>query len=747
MILAPIVRELDHQTKRKMIAGGVSASLIAVSLVAGLGVFSGVFWYLPNSNNHLNPQYFTINVTVPNSFADYVPYDESFVLNAPAYSLGTGLSNIVNLNQFPYLTSSDRLLLERNGFIVKPQSYYKQIYEILFANHEQGIPQFITTDSVLHAFHVLYDLALREAEVYSFWDLLSTLTTSMLDHSYDQYLGAPEGRWKDAALRNVAYFGVAARLIDNNTSIPSEVSTEVDQVLSLIDSHSGISSAWFMGYDEDFSQYVARGHYTRSEVLNRYFKAMMWYGRVAFRLFTDQAWEQTPQAILITLGLTNQLQGLESGLTGYQAWDAIYQPTVFFVGTSDDLLPTEYLELVENVYGPEPTLETLDNDTLLGQFIDAAREMRSPLILGSPVAPDDGLNATKGMRLMGQRYIPDSYILGQLVFANVGTVDNPRLMPKGLDVMAALGSERAWEYLDDQKGYYGYVEQMEMLQEMVGNISWQEWTHNLYYLWLYSLLPLLNTLGDGYPLFMSNDAWADKQLNTALGSWTELRHDTILYAKQSYTSYTSIPPETVAGYVEPVPALYARLASLCKMMSVGLSSRGLLSDGIDQKLDTLLGFLLQLKSISSKELTGEALNNTDIIHVRSAYMTLQNVTQVPTDTPYTSDADRLMSLIADVHTDPNTQTVLEEGVGNPMLIFVAFPIDGQVYLARGGVFSYYEFTQPMSDRLTDEAWQDMLSSGDAPDLPSWTSSFVSPDIAVPELQIVAGAAPRSRLND
>ena len=744
MIPAPIVRELDHQTKRKIIAGGVSASLIAVSLVAGLGIFSGVFWFLPNGDNHLNPQYFTINVTVPTSFADYVPYDESFVPNAPGYSLGTGLSNIVNLNQFPYLTSSDRLLLERNGFFVKPQSYYKQIYEILLANHEQGVPQFITTDSVLHAFHVLYDLALREAEVYSFWDLVSALTTSMLSDSYAQYLGATEGRWKDAALRNVAYFGVAARLIDNNTSIPSEVTSEVDQVLSLIDSHSGISSAWFMGYDEDFSQYVARGHYTRSEVLSSYFKAMMWYGRVAFRLFTEQAWEQTPQAILISLALTNQLEGFESGLTGYQAWDAIYQPTVFFVGASDDLLPPEYLELIGSIYGPDPNLGTLNNDTLLGQFISAARELRSPLILGSPAAPAEDLNATKGMRLMGQRYIPDSYILGQLVYANVGTVGNPRLMPKGLDVMAALGSERAWKYLEDQKDYYGYVDQMEMLQEMVGNISWQEWTHNLYYLWLYSLLPLLNTLGDGYPLFMSNDAWADKQLNTALGSWTELRHDTILYAKQSYTSYTSMPPETVAGYVEPVPALYARLASLCKMMSVGLSSRGLLSDGIDQKLETLLGFLLQLKSISLKELTGEALNGTDITQIRSAYVTLQNVTQVPTNTSLTSDADRLMSLIADVHTDPNTQTVLEEAVGDPMLIFVAFPIDGQVYLARGGVFSYYEFTQSMSDRLTDEAWQEVLSSGDVPPLPSWSVSFVTSDAGTPALGLATIVDRRNR---
>ena len=171
---------------------------------------------------------------------------------------------------------------------------------------------------------------------------------------------------------------------------------------------------------------------------------------------------------------------------------------------------------------------------------------------------------------MGQRYIPDSYILGQLVYTNVGTQLVPRLMPSGLDVMAALGSDRAWELLDSEKEYVNYVSQMEFLWNQIGNMTESEWTQNLYYLWVYSLLPLLSDPGEGYPYFMQSEAWVDKQLSTALGSWAELRHDTILYAKQSYTAEaTGLPPE-VTGYVEPVPALYARLASLCRMMIEGL---------------------------------------------------------------------------------------------------------------------------------------------------------------------------------
>ena len=59
---------------------------------------------------------------------------------------------------------------------------------------------------------------------------------------------------------------------------------------------------------------------------------------------------------------------------------------------------------------------------------------------------------------------------------------------------------------------------------------------------------------------------------------------------------------------------------------------------------------------------------------------------------------------------------------NVMLVVVL--VNDQVTLTQGGVMSYYEFTWPMDDRLTDEAWQEMLDLGDEPPLPAWTVSFV-----------------------
>lgn len=130
------------------------------------------------------------------------------------------------------------------------------------------------------------------------------------------------------------------------------------------------------------------------------------------------------------------------------------------------------------------------------------------------------------------------------------------------------------------------------------------------------------------------------------------------------------------------------------------------------------------KRFRLRELSGQSLNETEIHIIRNSGDTLDYIASRPADDPLMSDADEKMAVIADVHTDVNTMSVLEEVVGNPMIIYVAVYIEGQVVLTRGGTFSYYEFIQPMNDRSTDEAWQDMLDAGEEPPLPSWLGSFV-----------------------
>jgi hypothetical protein len=134
--------------------------------------------------------------------------------------------------------------------------------------------------------------------------------------------------------------------------------------------------------------------------------------------------------------------------------------------------------------------------------------------------------------------------------------------------------------------------------------------------------------------------------------------------------------------------------------------------------------LVSLKVMAEKELHGEALSETEYNTVRNIGGILEGlVTFSPqVKDQVESETDERMAIVADVHTDVNTGRVLEEGVGDAFTIYAIVPLEGQTAVALGGVFSYYEFTHPMSDRLTDEAWQAMSPK---PDRLVWTESFIA----------------------
>ena len=260
-------------------------------------------------------------------------------------------------------------------------------------------------------------------------------------------------------------------------------------------------------------------------------------------------------------------------------------PTVFFVGRSDDLTVIQYGDVSDYVYGKASNVQQLTDEDKLDQFIELADQLPPPKILGIVISDtDDETQTTKGLRFMGQRFVPDAYIFRQLIYRNVGTSDHRRGLPKGLDLMAAMGSQRAYQHLEEMgdTGYENYPQQMDKVKTWLNGLTVPDWTETLNNTWLYSFFPLLDPPGDGYPEFMRSQAWLDKQLNATLGSWAELKHDTILYAKQVYAEMGGGPPPPPPlpprGYVEPVPKFYNRLAALTAMTRTGLESRNLLSD-------------------------------------------------------------------------------------------------------------------------------------------------------------------------
>jgi hypothetical protein len=677
------------------------------------------------------------------SFAQWKDVDASYTPKIPEYTIESDLSN-VQYTDIVDGPDNAKEILAQNGFVVVGD-YYKEFFSLYEDNRYEYIPSFVTTDSVLHTYHLYFNFLLKSLEENELYDLVYDLTKEMQEISLQQYEELKGTEWQSAAKRNTAYFTVAMQLLDDGKSeVPEIVKEEVEAELALIAAHKGIINSPVMEIDgvideylEDYSQYVPRGHYTKSEKLKRYFKAMMWYGRITFRI---KKGDETRSALLIVNALKTK-DDLRNN------WKALYEPINFFVGESDDLVYLDYAPLAMEIFGESFMDGSFTQDYInTGLFVQKAKELRDPGInsmpvLGTILAPEEGVEErtedVKGYRFLGQRFTIDAYVFQKLICREVGNKDgtmpcpaqDSRMLPKGLDIPSAFGSDLAYKLLDEmgETEYAKYPENMKKLQDGMAKLPKSKWTENAYWGWLYTLNALLDDYGKGYPTFMQNDEWNKKELITFLGSWAELKHDTILYAKQVYAELGGGPmieERDDRGYVEPNPLAYARLAALTQLTIDGLSERDILSTKNAEQLDKLKELLVSLRDISIKELQNESLTDEEYELIKTFGGSLEHFWYETFTDEEKENAPSLLDdnpapLVADVATDPNGY-VLEVATGTIDAIYVVFPIDGELRIGKGGVFSYYEFPWPMSDRLTDEKWRDeIMYSEDMPDRPDW----------------------------
>ncbi len=651
-----------------------------------------------------------------------------------------------------------------SSFTIRPHYSDKEIYDVYERARTTNQPQFITTDLALHTGHLLFDYSLRAIEIGHLYALADKLTKAMIAEA-ERRQGAsddlPYGAWFDDLNCVKAFFSVPARILDPSFRIPETVKERVLADLELIEKHEGYRISLALDSAEDFSQYVPRGHYTRNEQFERYFKAMTWYGRRMFRVQETRPeslpipdhWSdahmlsETRQLLLITHMLYNVRI---DGKAAIETWNRLYLPTVLFAGRTEDLNPMEVKALAENIWSALPS-RRLGDKRRLRKFIDSARAFSRPKI-------DSSGAGRKGFCLFAQRFTPDSYIMQCLVtdadrpFGNHAMMHplpysgnreprpftwglnlllrppERRFMPRGLDVMAVLGSDEALAILqaDGDTEYTGYDGMISFLRDDIRKMMKRRRGENLYYAWVHALLPLMRPIrSEHVPAFLRSRGWGRKQLATSLASWTELRHDTILYVKQSYTPTlrSAMPPEqTPPGYVEPQPDVFRRIAKMVAKMNTDLAALGVMPDGLDLNYRRFSDACRTLANIADKEIAGEKLTEEDFRFIRGVSRTLKATTVLPLALrkKVLSGTDSRMALIADVHTDTNSRKVLEEAVGTPFLLTVKMPIAGEMITLKGAVFSYYEFKRPMKDRLTDEAWVEMLSRRDTcPELPHW----------------------------
>jgi len=650
--------------------------------------------------------------------------------NVAAYEIKPDLSNVVNYEQF-YFEDEAAEKLSENGFVVYG-SAGNEFFEIYEMNRYSLIPNFITVDSLMHTYHLYFAYLMKNIERDYLSEDILQLSNLMLNRSIAQYEELKGSEWENAARRNVAFFTVGAKLLDDTVEVNADAADMVSYELDQINQAEGIQISEITGDEEDYSQYIPRGYYAGDETLERYFKAMMWYGRIHFPQKDE---DMTRSALLITEALAGEEEA-------YEIWESVYAVTSFFAGASDDRGVCEYAPIFYEVYGEDAAVSDLTEDSAAFEAFRAkTADLPMPQINSIPIE-DGEENTIPGFRFMGQRFTVDASIMQRLIYSEVGenAEGEKRMLPDALDVPAALGSETALRILEenDAAGYAGYSEHMEELKTALSGENEKLWSASLYAGWLNTLRPLLEVKGEGYPVFMQNEEWTKKNLESFAGSFTELKHDTILYSKQVLAEMGGGEDETIddRGYAEPEPLIYARFAHLAAATRQGLEKYGMLSEEKAEDLTRLSDMAEQLREISEKELRDEVLTEEEYEFIEAYGGSIEHfwyeAVKEDNDSDFISAQEYPGAVVVDIATDPNGQ-VLEIATGNPSMIDVVVEVDGKIKIARGSVYSFYQFAWPLSDRLTDLKWCQMLGirpdeNGDYnvdPSIrqPEWTDSY------------------------
>lgn len=652
----------------------------------------------------------------------------TFAGSVPAFTGGPP-EHLDLINSRYQLTAHEDSLLVRNGFVVTERIRRINFVQAYLSLWLQDLPVFISSDALLHAVHRSYDAILRDVEEQCLSGTLDELLASMHDRlpaAVSRYGNVPG---MNPSLLDVDLYLTVARRLLGRTIQPVFLSQvpAVDSLLAAVAAAQVRRWSLFSTTQRtvDFSQFTPRGHYTQSEGLTRYFQAMIWLGRTELYLIPPRSDDPVPTDEEIQRQTIDAMLVAELATSSNPLPSTIERTIRTFVGEQDNITLDQLSAMA--VEAGISSAADLVNPTAWRNFQSivlskpfAFQRIHSQILMSDPANPDS-LRPACAFLLFGQRFIVDSYVFSNVVYDRVRSTPL-RMIPSPLDVLAALGNDAALQLLQPELEKYGYAPNLAALRYLVDSYDRAFWGSSLYNGWL-NAIKSLNPPPDrsGLPAFMRTAAWWQHAMNTQLASWAELRHDNLLYAKQSYTG--GVVCAYPDAYLEPVPDLYRAIKTYADSARVALAS---LYPGMARAIkyfSSLSSVADTLAGIAVRELGGEAPEEAERVFLRSVVYRSSSMCGTPLDgwyprIHYDGDAATYQEdmVVADVHTVPTDASgswvgwVLHAGTGpvNMAIIQVRLP-DGRRVALAGPVMSYYEHMTSGFKRLTDKEWRTMYA--------------------------------------
>ena len=431
-------------------------------------------------------------------------------------------------------------------------------------------------------------------------------------------------------------------------------------------------------------------------------------------------------------------------------WQKLMEITTFYAGPPDDIGYPEWRDFVVKTLGTEKLspAEAI-NPEVLTKIAQQLKELRGPRILSdiiiSPGVPDltkeELLASTKAFRIFGQRFTFDGWVLGRLTAGEEKVAVRLPSTPTALFVPAAMGDKTAREFAGaflkqeappfsepEVAGFYGKLDEVEADLKKVQDV---EWYSSVGAAWLKLLGTLPQTFGPGYPRYMQGKLFPVKQLQTFLGSYAELKHDTLLYVKQNFAEQgdgdDGEPPPVPRGFVEPNMAFWQELQRLVDYTAAGFKKYGLFKKELEEygRLNSFQERVNFYTSLAAKELNGVPLSEEEYEKLRTENLSFLAAPLV--EGAILEDKEKRAGLIADIHTDAVKGQILYEATGEPYFILALVGNEGVSRLTVGVAFNYYEFTGPLTSRYADADWQERVyqTQPQLPPKPFWYKGLIA----------------------
>ena len=718
------------------------------------------------------------------------------------------------------LNEAEILKFRENGFVVSPRvnlinwdnlggfptpvDYYYKLWA-------DDLPVFISSDSVLDAWHSTFLGMLEEVEelilyptLRDFMGELSDLSEIETSWENNDSPGADQVRQAIDDLN--VYLGTAQLLLRGfDDSPPSDDQSLPIHWFQAAQAHSATTKTGLYGDGsrfEDMTLFTPRGHYANSQVLTAYFQGFLWLSRAQFQMgyatATSQCDRELRAAILLALQVRDR--------NFMSRWEELESFLQSLAGQSDAMTVAEMVALLESLSLDDPA--DIASDVNLGTIRAAllATNYGAQEIDGRTIDP--GCNPPnfvlpRALSLFGQRWTPDAWTFQNVVFPKVKEdgMSIARRIPSGLDVAyATLGNDTALPILDDrmssQEGVpfrdgYDYQENLDSVRSVIDAQEKGFWSEHTYGSWLYALRGLSKPVPATAPDTFRTAAWKRRVMSTQLMSWTQLRHDTLLYAEQSFT-----PPvvcEFPDGYVDPYPELWMRLSEMALQYRdllapltlsgefvierraswsepsdllrhwnsvVGYTSQAEVSGIVVDRGNRIAAMITHLEHFSDRCLTLEAIARQQLAglpHTLEMHEFVKDTVETFSiescagyrqytgwfphlyfETAFSNPDDHPSALwnpvVVDVHTDSvsdchgNPGAILHEGTGHAQFILVAVKhADGTSCVYGGPAMSHFEFLEDRETRLNDTQWKQRIDAGNAPPYADWKLDYLVPE--------------------